>query len=1112
MIFDWIINQFTISPDSHLILGSYHSGMVILSLFIAILSSFMGLQIATQQSKKNSAQRKQITLLIGCLALGGGIWSMHFIGMLAFNLCTPVDYNVSLTLFSMLPSICASWVALNHLQQQKTGFKPLLIEGILVGSGIGTMHYTGMASMQMAPLLRYDLGIFILSIIVAVTLAMLSLWIREGLLKVWQKQKDWQANLIASVVMGFAIAGMHYTGMAAARFVKPAGLELSSQSSEISFYLAFIVTIITIVITTLVLGVNLIFKYKDISRQASINEHRLRAMMDTAVDAIISINSNGIIENANRATQSMLGWSPQELVGNNIKMLVPTPFHEDHDNYIQQFLLTGNAKIIGSSREVQALHKDGSLIAIKLAIGHVKLGNDNFFVGFMTDIRQRIKMEQALQENEAKFRSLITNIPGIAYRCLDQYNWPLLFISDAVEDITGYPASDFLPPNKKRDFSDLYHPEDREDILNNPLIEGMFNIEYRIITKTGDVRWVMEFGNHITDKKSGDAWLDGFIMDITERRNIEQELREAKEKAELAAESRAAFMANMSHEIRTPMNAIIGFSDILLESDLSSEQLKHMNTINNASKSLLHLLNDILDSAKLDKGKLDLELRRFSLVEEVDAVISTLWLQARNKDLDLTANISHKLSNYYFGSPDRIRQILTNLIGNAIKFTQTGKVTVSVYPVNEGRVKFEIEDTGIGMSDEQLSSVFEAFTQADASMSRRFGGTGLGTTISKQLVELMQGSISAQSTLGAGTNFTFEIPLPSMEYQEDIQVKDQIKLPPLKILVVDDIQQNIELLTLILERDGHCVISARDGKQALVRMADCNEIDLVLMDIQMPVLDGLNATIARREYENKNNLPQLPIIALTASVLLDDKLAAEKAGMQGFANKPIDFMLLSHEIARVLNIHVTTSPILIDQQKINLLLDENKGVGLWGSIDEYYQQIHSFINSQRDEFERLNSAITENKWQEVLSIAHSLKGISGNLALTRLQRLFAQLESLINSHPEQCDDIFPKIADAYQQLEQKMLYWVSSKSKNVKLKAIDNTSLLALLNSLIDKAKENEAEETLLCELSAFSAPEQNASHYSAEIIKIYNAFNDFEFEQALEHIMSLIQRIESKG
>ena len=1109
---DWITSLFITSPDSILLHGTYNNNMVILSLFIAMLSSFMGLQVATQQAIETTIKRKQIMLSIASFALGGGIWAMHFIGMLAFDLCTLVEYNIPLTLLSIIPGIGASWVALNHLQNHKTGAKSLLLSGLLVGSGIGTMHYAGMAAMQMAPLLRYDLTIFMLSIVVAVAFAVLSLWIRAGLLKVWHQQKDWQANLIASIVMGFAISGMHYTGMAAARFVKPAGLELSKQTSEISFYLALIVSGVTVVIIIIVLGVNLLFKYKDASRQASINASRLHSMMNTAVDAIISTNSKGVIESVNHATEVLLGWKPAELVGKNVRVLMPIERHETFMGSIHQYLTQGNSEIVGAVREVQALHKSGELVDIRLTIGHLKHQEEDLFVGFMSDIRERIKIERSLQENEEKFRSLISNIPGIVYRCLDEYNWPLLFISDAVENITGYPASDFIAPNNIRNFSDLFHPDDKENIILNTAVKDAFTIEYRIITKSGNIRWLMGFGKHTKNEHTSKSWIDGFIMDITERKNREQQLREAKEVAEHAAESRAAFMANMSHEIRTPMNAIIGFSDILLESNLPPEQLKHMSTINNASKSLLHLLNDILDSAKLDKGKLELELREFSLIEEVDSIVSTLWIEARNKNLALTANVSPELASYYLGSPERIRQVLTNLLGNAIKFTHSGSVTISVYPVENSHVKFEIKDTGIGMSPEQLTSVFDAFTQADASMSRRFGGTGLGTTISKQLVELMEGTINAKSTLGQGSTFYFELPLTATNKTHKIKVTKNVALPPLKVLVVDDVQQNIDLLTLLLERENHHVITARDGQQALAKMADCDQINVVLMDIQMPILDGLNATIERRKFELQHNLPQLPIIALTASVLLDDKRAAENAGMQGFANKPIDISLLKQEIARVLYIDIQHSPEIETQPQLseNLLLNENKGIALWGSIDNYYQQIASFIATQTVTFETLNKVIIDNNFTEAANIVHGLKGVCGNLALTQLLHLFTDIESLIESQPEKCANFYIKIAKAYEELQKKITHWQQHKVEKTQDGEIDLIALQQLLQLLAAQAINNEAEEEQLIELYQYTESTVKTSEYYVEINQIYNALNDFEFDTALTQMNAFIKKIEN--
>ncbi|GGD70177.1 MHYT domain-containing protein [Lacimicrobium alkaliphilum] len=1103
-MFDWILRQFSIPQDSILLYGDYNLWLVILSVLIAVFASFMGLQVMSQAAVSGSPRRRQIMLLVGGIALGGGIWSMHFIGMLAFELCTQVEYGWLLTLLSLLPGICASWIALNHINRHRQSFVSLLIAGVLVGAGIGTMHYTGMAAMQMAPLLRYDPWMFSLSIVVAVTLAMLSLWVRSGLHRVWKSgYRPWHANVVASVVMGCAIAGMHYTGMAAARFVRPPGMELSEQPAEISIYLALGVAAVTVVIIFLVLGINLIFRYKDISQRASESERRLLATMDTAVDGIVTIDSHGVITSVNRAVQQLLGWSAAELVGNNVSMLTPEPVRSEHDSYLQRYLDTGEARIIGQGREVQAVHKNGERIDIRLAIGHVRMANDDFFVGFISDIRQRLKMEQSLRENEEKFRSFITNIPGIAYRCESTPEWPMVFISDGVEGITGYPPEDFVLPDPKRSFADLIHPEDRKRAEVEASAEGAFNIEYRLIRRDGEIRWLMEQGVTLKDRQSGTTWLDGFIMDITERREMEQALREAKEKAEQAASARAAFMANMSHEIRTPMNAIIGFSDILLESSLEDEQLRHLKTINQSARSLLHLLNDVLDSAKLDKGKLELEVRDFSLIQEVDAVISTLWLQARKKGLELNADISPKLQTSYSGSPERIRQVLTNLISNAVKFTQQGHVRVSVKPLAAEQIEFLIEDTGIGMTPSQLQAVFEPFTQADASMSRRFGGTGLGTTISKQLVELMGGEISAQSESGKGSQFRFVLPLKPGQDKETEQ-QQQIRLPALTILVVDDIQQNIELLTLLLQRQGHKVLSARDGKQALIRMQAEQQIDLVLMDVQMPVMDGLAAARQRRQTEQQQGLKPVPIIALTASVLEDDRKAAKQAGMDGFANKPVDMQLLSVEIARVLGLAQGGSNVAVVQEECSgKLIDEKKGIALWGSKEDYYRQLKAFVKEQESAFKQLAHSCENQDWQDLKQTAHKLKGICGNLSLTSLMRSLEKLEAVLNSHPQQCDSLVPPALTLFDQIRQAIRSDKDAERKQKATQSADPAVLIGMLQKLRQAASQNEIDETALDELMSHSL-----TGHASEINAIYRALNDFEFAQAIQSIDSLIQEL----
>ena len=490
----------------------------------------------------------------------------------------------------------------------------------------------------------------------------------------------------------------------------------------------------------------------------------------------------------------------------------------------------------------------------------------------------------------------------------------------------------------------------------------------------------------------------GFVSDISERRAMESSLREAAAQAERAAAAKSTFLANMSHEIRTPMNAIIGFTELLLQSDLTTTQRNHLSTVRQSSRSLLGLINDILDTTRLEKGGMVLEMIDFSLKGISMQIESSLRLSAQARGLSLTTSYPANLPEYFLGDPLRILQVLTNLVGNAIKFTERGGVELSFSSEDE-QVIIMVRDTGIGMTQEQVASIFTPFTQADASISRRFGGTGLGTTISRQLVELMDGQIEVESALGQGSCFRVRLPLaPGKCPTGRENVAPNRVLPPLRILVADDVAQNVELLSLILTEGGHTLETARDGAEAVARF-HASRFDVVLMDVHMPGTDGLEATRLIRQHERTTGAPQTPIIALTASVLVEDRRAARQAGMSGFAVKPLELANLLDEIARVLAIPVQAPDALLTPATRSAvgghtsLIDWTSGVAVWGNKQRLAKSLDQFLRTTGAPTQ-LPDAQSEMPTADALGFhLHALRGAAANLAVPSVASQAGEMET-----------------------------------------------------------------------------------------------------------------------
>ncbi len=400
----------------------------------------------------------------------------------------------------------------------------------------------------------------------------------------------------------------------------------------------------------------------------------------------------------------------------------------------------------------------------------------------------------------------------------------------------------------------------------------------------------------------------GLKQEISERKKSERELELAREAAFAGSRAKSEFLSNMSHEIRTPMNGIMGMAQLLEYTPLTDEQKEYLGAIRTSSESLLSLINDVLDLSKIESGKIELERRDFSLRGSISDVIKSQVSLIRSKGLSVKADIPMVVPDHLLGDQFRLKQILLNLLGNAIKFTDRGEiriaVTVSERDDSSALLKIQVTDSGIGISPEAMEKIFSPFVQADASTTRQYGGTGLGLAICTNLAELMGGRIWAESREGYGSTFSIQIPFSVNEAAVPRCDGSSAGAPPvqdgvpLRILLVDDQEINLFFATRILQRAGHTVVQARDGREALQRWEE-EPFDLILMDIQMPIMSGIEATQSIREREKERG-GHLPIIAVTARALREEQDAIQVKGFDGYITKPIVIVELVREMERCL--------------------------------------------------------------------------------------------------------------------------------------------------------------------------------------------------------------------
>jgi PAS domain S-box-containing protein len=622
----------------------------------------------------------------------------------------------------------------------------------------------------------------------------------------------------------------------------------------------------------------------------------ISAILESATDAFVQADMHGVVTGWNDQAAQLWGWSRAHIIGRPAHLLVPLRNRAVHDQGLRDLLASTTRT---AQREITALHRDGREFRIEVAISALQLDETWGFLTLVRDVNPLKRVERAFHGNENRYRLILDQIQDACAVVDLRGNY--LYLNAAFCSLFGTSKDRLLGTN----FAD--HRQD-EGLLKLPAIyaqvyrtgEPVKAFAYRT-TRGAEGTEAIFVEASVSLERDAQGQAVGFLSifrDCTDRTLAEQEAVKAREAAEAANRAKGEFLANMSHEIRTPMNGVIGMALLALDTELTPYQADCLDTVRSSAESLLTILNDILDFSKIESGKLELERVPFSLSDIVGDALKPLAARSRHKGLELLSDIAPGVPTALFGDPTRLKQILINLVGNAIKFTECGQIVVSVREdVRRGErtvLHFTVADTGIGIPANQHDTIFEAFRQADGSTTRRFGGTGLGLSISSTLVDLMGGRLWVDSEPGAGSTFHFTA---GFDEPPTVAVSDRGQPAPaarpvkaVKVLIAEDNPVNQRVAVGLLTKRGHDVTAVGNGREAIDAL-DREPFDLVLMDVQMPEMGGFEATAAIRARERQTG-QHIRIVAMTAHAMLGDRERCMAAGMDGYLSKPIDPQLL----------------------------------------------------------------------------------------------------------------------------------------------------------------------------------------------------------------------------
>ena len=718
---------------------------------------------------------------------------------------------------------------------------------------------------------------------------------------------------------------------------------------------------------------------KQLSLDLLRSEENLRQITDNILEMIIRCDLKGNIDFVSASAKSLLDYLPSEIVGKSIYDFLH-PEDADRIKGIFKRHLANNSK---GSAEFRCFKRDGDYIWMDVS-GNLLTDEEGktsaaLLVG--RDITQQRQMQNAIIESERRYKVLFEGSSDIIFT--NDINGNIQSVNKAGEATMGFTIEEL----KSMNINDLIIPETLETSFSSEqYIKTVLNerepIELNIFSKKGE-RLILEVSRQLIYEDGRPVGVQGIARDITHRKRIEAELQRAKDEAEAANMAKSEFLANMSHEIRTPMNGMTGMLDLLNLTRLDKEQQEYLDIVKSCVDSLLKVLNDILDFSKIEAGKLVIETISFDLREVADKLVKAYEVKASEKGLKLDCYIDPAIPEGVVGDPLRLRQVLGNLMGNAVKFTDYGEVSIRVEKYGEVndqlQIKFSVRDTGIGIAEEEMNKLFKSFSQVDGSFTRKYSGTGLGLAISKRLVEMMGGAIWVESEKDIGSTFHFIVFLGSGGSTK----KEPIVKPEIKqrcesvqdILLVEDNRMNQLTALTILEKKGYRVDLAVNGREALEKLKN-SKYDIILMDIQMPEMDGIEATKKIREEERQTG-KHIPIIALTAYALQGDSERFLSKGMDFYVPKPIKIDELLQAIEQAAK--------LIEKGKISIEYGNKPTDFSIQEHEKYIKQISEIINT-------LESAIERENYLHIEQCAHRMKEAAKHLYLNKLRSTAFKME------------------------------------------------------------------------------------------------------------------------